>query len=1045
MTRMKAFEKRLVGFSCLLLTSTGLYAQEKKDSIYGKVVSETNQPVADVRIQYNNSNKSVLTDSLGGFRLPKSNGNILFANKVGYKVQQVAAGGNKDFLIVLRDSIAALDDVIVVGYGTARKKDLTGAIQTINMENSPLANLPNTNALQALTTTVAGVIVPPQSSPGQDPLSSMTIRGDRSIDPGASGLNKPLIVVDDIIFNGTLNQLNMQDVASLSILKDASAAAIYGSRSANGVIIITTKKGKSGKPVITLNSSYGFQNWSRKPQLQMDIDKMLKVRWDYFINAGRIPKGTEFNPSLILTAQELEAYNAGIKTNWLDEVTQKAPVHNHNLSIAGSSANTNYYLSAGILDQKGVIYNDNYRKATFLMKVETNINQYFTVGAKANYYTADHSGLTPSMQQATWMSPLSSTKTLTKGYEDWIPSNPSGTSAKHPMVGFARQVGPAYASDENKSQNIDGSGWLIVKAPWVKGLSYKFSINGTYTHAIYNLDVGPKMFVDTRNTANMDNWASNWNMAYSTASSSNTKTWLMNHILTYNRSFGSHNIDAMAGYTRDAWHYNNLFAQGAGYKMPNNLKWNGINLATTQTVLKNESAYQNVASMFRLNYNYKNTYYFTGTFRRDGYSGFAPGHKFGSFPGVSVGWVLSQESFMSKAKWVDYLKFRTSWGQNGNQSIAPYETLATMAQAYTVFGSDAYQAIYPNRMPNADLSWSTTTTLNFGLDYNLFGNRISGTVDFYHGKTRDQLLTRTIPILNGFSTVRTNIGRVDNKGIELVLNTVPIMPNKADGFRWDAGIIFSKNINKIVELYGTVDDKGNPQSDISATPAGDAYIIGKPIHSVWDYKMVGIVQKDDKDYMQKYNAKPGDVKFLDYNNDGKLNSSDYFYQGNRDPLFMLNVNNTFTYGNWSLYFSIKWNAGNKSSYLGKDRFGAMSSASIAGGSQLKNIQPWTEENPNNQYPRVDWVNSMGYWFWNTRNFVKLKDLSLAYTFKEPFLSKTKLKSLRVFVSGNNLLTFTKWSGLDPEDGGTIAANPGSIYYGSFPVLRTFTGGLVLSF
>jgi len=1029
----------------ILITSSNLFAQVSTRTVKGNITNENAQPISGASISIKGTSNGTVSDSAGFFQLQTREKGILIISIVGYATQELTLTNASDYKVILKERENELDEVVVIGYGTVKKKDLTGSVQTVNIENTPIANLANTNPLQSLSGTVAGVVVNPQSKAGQDPLSTMTIRGDNSIDPSGSGLNQPLIVVDDIIFNGTLNQINMQDVASINVLKDASSAAIYGSRSANGVIIITTKKGKSGKPLFTLNSSYAFQNWSRKPEMQMDIDKLLKVRWDYFIDAGRIPVGTDFNRSLILTTQEAEAYDKGIRTNWLDEISQYAPIQNHNFSVAGNSSNINYYISTGLLDQKGVIYNDQYKKVTFLAKIETKINQYFTLGVKGNYYSADNSGLSPSMQSATWMSPLSSTKTLTPGYEDWIPSNPSGSSARNPYVGFDRQVGPAYGSDENKAQNIDGSGWLIVKNPWIKDLTYKISLNGTYSHSIYNLDVGPKIFADTRTPANMDNFNNFWGQAYANANSTNVRTWILDQILTYTKTIGSHHIDAMAGHSRDAYRYNTLQTEGNGFNMPNPLKWNGINLATTQKVFKGESRYQNLANMMRVNYNYANKYYFTGTFRRDGFSGFAPGNKYGNFPGASVGWAISQEKFMSNITWIDFLKLRLSWGQTGNQSISPYETLATMGLDYTVYGSNSAIAIYPNRMPNEGLSWSTTTTKNIGLDYTFIKGRVFGSVDIYKSITRDQLLTRTIPILNGFSTVRTNVGRVDNQGVEVVLTTIPIKGIDKKHFNWETGIVFSKNINKIVELYGTVDAQGNAKNDISAAPTSDAYLIGKSIHSVWDFKMLGIVQKDDVEYINKYQARPGDVKFLDYNNDGKLNSSDYHYQGDRDPLFILNFNNTFTYNNFSLYFSLKWNAGNSTHYLGKDRYGRMASMAIANGAQLKNVDPWTPENPTNLYPRAEWVNSQGYWFWNTRAFAKLKDLTLSYTFDKVALDKIKLQNLRFYVSGNNLFTISNWTGLDPEDGGTIAANPGSIFYGSYPVLRTYSFGAVVSF
>lgn len=1014
--------------------------------IRGKVTDEKNTSLQGVTVSIKGSSAITITDADGFYsiKVPEGDATLIFS-MVGFEEREVKTGAAAVLNITLKQVVSVMSDVVVVGYGTSKRKDVTSAISSVKLEQTPLADLPNGNALLALSSTVPGVSINPQSLAGQDPLASMSIRGDNSIDKNATGLNKPLLVVDGVIFNGTINEINVQDVATIDVLKDASAVAIYGSRSANGVIIITTKRGKAEKPVITLNASHARQNWSRKPAMQDNMDIYLKNRWNFRVNRGEIPAGTAFNPSMILNTIELQAYEQGVYTNWLDEITQEAPIQNYNLSIAGDSKRTNYYLSAGIFDQKGVIMNDRYKKITLMGKLETNINQYIKVGTKINYYTADNSGLKPKMQESTWMTPLSFTTNLTPGYENWMPSHPGGTATSS-IIGSTVRPGPAYATNEIGDKTLNTTGWVVVNVPWIEGLSYRFSLNGILNTGVDNQMLDPRFWVDTRVPSQMENYNALYlSRVTGYAQTMNRTNWLMDQILTYSNSFGKHSIDAMAGYTRESNKYEVLRGTGTGYNMPNPLLWDGLNLATTQTVSKTQVKYQNLGMMGRVGYNYNGKYYITGSIRRDGFSGFAPGNKFGTFMGVSGGWTMSKEAFMDAARWVDYLKIRLSYGQTGNQGISPYETLSKISTSYNVYGETSQLDIYPTSMSNGNLTWSSTAMKNIGIDFTLFSNRLSGNIDVYHSQTTDQLLTRSIPILTGYSTVLTNVGRVDNKGIEVALMGVAINGNGKNKFRWEPGIVFAMNRNKLVDLYGTYDKNGNPINDIGSTPSGDAYIVGKSIHAIWDLKMLGVVQSDDQEYITRYSAKPGDVKFFDYNNDGKINADDRHYQGDRDPLFTTNFNNTLSYKNFSLYISFKWTAGSDKHFLGRNPYGVMASTGIGSNAQLKDVTPWTADNQNNEFPRVDWTNGMSYQFWRNREFIKLKDVALSYSINPLVLSKLHIQSARFYISANNVFTTTKWNGLDPEDGGFIAAQPGSNFNWSYPVLRTFSGGAVVSF
>lgn len=1016
-------------------------------TITGTVKDEKGESLPGVNVIIKGSNQGTITDIDGNYSLSVQDTDaVITYSYLGYAAVEKEVGSQRNINIVLSDSTTKLGEVVVIGYGTAKQKDVTGAIKHVQLENSPLQDLPNANPLLALSGTVGGININPQSLAGQDPIAAMSIRGENSIDKSSSGLNRPLLVIDGLIFNGSINEINTQDVASIDILKDASSAAIYGARSANGVIIITTKKGKTEKPTISLSSSYAIQSWSRKPEMQDDMEVFLKNRWNYRVDRGDFDPTTTFDPSLILNTTELSAYEKGIYTNWLDEITQFAPVQSYNLNISGSSKKVNYYLSAGLYDQKGVILNDHYKKVTFMGKIESSVNDYIKVGGRINYYTADNSGLRPKMQEATWMTPLSFTTNQTEGYEDWLVSHPGGSSTS-PIIGSTVRPGPAYATNELKDNSINGAGWVTVNVPWIEGLKYEFTANGTYASGVDNLMFDPRFWVDTRVPAQMDNYNSLYlSRVNGYAQSSWEKTWLINSILSYTNKFDVHSIDAMVGYTRDASTAEILKATGSGFDMPvSSLLWEGLHLAKSQTINKNKVASQNVGYLARLNYNLAEKYFITGNFRRDGFSGFAPGKKFGNFAGISAGWTVSKENFMKDIKWLEYLKLRLSYGETGNQGISPYETLAKVATSYNVYGESSYLDLYPTSLSNKDLTWSVSAIQNLGIDFSLLASRISGTIDIYHSKTKNQLLTRSVPILTGYSSVLTNVGQVDNKGLEITLNTTPVQGDGNRHLTWESSIVFDLNQNKLVELYGTFDSEGNPVNDIGSAPGGNAYLIGKSIHSIWDLKMLGIVQEDDVDYIEKYGAKPGDVKFLDKNEDGKINSQDRFYQGDRDPLFTANFNNTISYKNFSLYFSFKWMAGNDEHFLGRNPYGVMVSTSVNGNAQLKDVHPWTTDSPNNEYPRVGWVNSNSYQFWRNRDFIKLKDVSLSYNIPKTLLNKIGVEALRLSVSGNNLFTLTDWNGLDPEDGGIIAAQPGSNYNWSFPVLRTISFSGFLSF
>lgn len=1050
---------------CLLLLSflfvgIGAFAQV---SITGKVVDESGLELPGVNVIVKGTRTGALTEDNGTFLIKDVSGGkdaVLVFSYVGFETQEIKVGNQTLFNVRMQEDRMALEEVVVVGYGTSRKKDLSGSIASIKISDSPVSQLANVNALVALSSKVPGFDYSPTTSPGGDNSSSMTIRGMNSIitSPSESGLNKPLLVIDGSIYSGSINEIAMSDVESIDVLKDASSAAIYGSRSANGVILITTKRGKSLKPTISLDAYYGIQNWTRKPGMVTDKDEFLNRRREAKVAGGELDPSVGLDAAQLLSPGEYKAYQDNQWVDWIDEITQKAPIQNYNLSISGRATDkVNYYLSAGYMNQEGIVIGDQYEKMTFMGKLDTKVTDWLTVGAKANYYKASNPGQIANMQAATWMTPFAYQQVRMEGYTDWPERFPTGEGAASPFWSSSETTSYLWTERDRDYYNLNGTGYVQIDFPFLKGLVYKFTMNAARNNSNIDQFVNPQYFLDTRVESELSNPYKYSNQSSGKSEVNQTRTWTMDNVLTYTKDFATrHHVDALVGYTRDATHQQQLKTAYSGFKQPPVLGSFGQNLATTQQINKSLSEWQNVGYMARLNYNYDNKYYITANFRRDGFSGFAKGRKWANFPGVSGAWTISREKFMENLiPGLAFLKLRGSYGLTGNQSIGAYATLATVASGYTWF-DDSSLYIYQNSLANEELTWATTKTGNFGIDYGFLDGRISGSIDAYKATTKDMLLSRSLPYMTGSTEGKFNAGEVMNRGVELTLNTVNIDGNGKDAFRWESGLTFYRNRNKIVHLFGKnangeeLNDTGNAVQNGYET--AKALIVGESINAVWDLKMLGVFQSqteidgyvDAKGNKIQPDAVPGDLKFMDYNGDGKINSDDRYCIGDMDPLFTINLSNTLTWKNFSLYFNFRWNAGNSEHYIGSDPFGNYHNTGTTSGAQLA-VAPWSETNPTNEHPRLGYVNSWSYYFWSQRDFLKLKDISLSYTFDQAWVKKASIQNLRLYVSGTDLFTITGWSGLDPETGGTIAAGPGSSRYGSKPAYQTFTIGANITF
>ncbi|MHA4808427.1 TonB-dependent receptor [Flavitalea flava] len=1010
-------------------------------TIHGKVTDAKGVALIGISITVSGGKGGASTDEKGEFTITAESSDKLTFSGVGFAPQTITVGTRTTLLIVMAEASNQLSDMVVVGYGTQRRKDVTGAVTSIKLENSPRSNIPNLNALEAIQG-APGINIGPSTGAGADP--SIVVRGQNSI----SAKTAPLIVLDGVIFNGSINEINMNDVASFDILKDASSAAIYGSRSANGVVMITTKRGRSEKPQINFTTFYGKQSWTRKPDMRKG-DAYIQWRKDSKSITGQ----QDLTLPTILAPLELKAYNEGHQIDWFDEVTQSAPLQSYQLSISGRSKTTNYYVSGGYLKQNGVLSNDNYKKPNITVKIENNVTDWLSFGVNGYFSSRDYSGTSPDMYLATYLSPysymyLDSTNTTLQRY-------PTGTAGiNNPYWGNPNLAQPGYYDDDlEKYSSLRGTGFVNVKFPFIRGLSYRLNVTAsknTAERAYFHHEFSE---VNTLVPAELANPLQFLNKTNGYKQTSINNSWVLDNILSYSRSFGDHNIDLLAGYTRDQSITDLVKLAGSDFSSIGTtaLSYNGLPLAATRTGLTTNTTYANVGYIGRINYNYKSRYYFTGNIRRDGSSVFSDGHKFGTFPGASVAWAVSEEKFMKSVKPVNYLKIRASYGKTGNQAIDPYSTQFTVnsTNLFTVFGSTTTPFTVPGQLGNTNLSWEKTTSFNLGVNFALLNNRLTGSIDVYKGSTKDQLLTQSIPILNGFPTVKNNLGQVDNKGIEISLSSINY--RSASGFTWETGVSFWLNRNKVVHLTGVDGNKDGKEDDDVA----NSLFIGKSLGAIYDYTFDGIVQNTDVDYMASTGFKPGDVKFRDISGpngkpDGKINTLDRSVIGYAKENYNFNISNTLSYKNFTLFFAFNAIIGG-----GKDHyFMSTNLRSLDPGAVLPtsanwiNLDYWMPDRANNKIPRPNYTNPLGYGFYQSRTFMRLQDLAFSYNLGRSWLEKIKISDLKLFVSGKNLLTFTGWTGLDPANGAQIGGNGGSSNASvnqSPPLMRSVTVGLNMGF
>ncbi len=970
--------------------------------VSGIVSNANGQPLSGVSIEVKgsqNGNKTGITTSESGKYIMNnvSGAATLTFSFVGYQTQDIPVNNKSQIDVVLQSRVESLDQVVVVGYGTQSKRKITGAISQVDL--SKTKNLPNTNVSQALSG-VAGVQFTGTGRPGQG--GNILIRGQNSL----SANNNPLIVVDGIIFNGDLSDINPQDIESMDILKDASAASIYGSRAANGVILITSKKGTTEKPAIRFNLFSGISDFASEVKL-LSPERYIQRRLDW-----RKQSGLEADPNKIasyFSPTEAENYQNGISHNAWNEISQRGNINSIDMSISGKSNNTNYYLSASLNDDHGLIYNDNQKRSTFRTNISSKLSEWLRVGMDASFVHRDLSGLNASVFNAYRTSPYG-----TYYY-------PDGSPTRYPVADEQAVENPMWkailTTNSEIYDNLFSNFFAEINLP-VKGLSYRinYSPNLRWAHN-YNF-----MRQDPRIAANVTN-ANKFNQA--------NFDWVLENIIHYKRSIGqNHDFDFTFLYERDHSQLESTTAN-ADLLSIDALGYNNLGLGGVITNSSFGQASEGVSYMGRMNYQFKNRYLLTLTMRRDGSSVFSRNHKYATFPSGAIGWIVSDEPFMQNSKFINNLKLRLSYGSVGNQAIAPYQSLSLSATTRYVFGDGGASSlgVITSTLGNEDLEWETSYMTNLAVDFTLFDRKINGTVGVYNSTTKNLLVRRSIPVMNGYNNILTNVGETNNKGLELTLNSINIQSKK---IQWNSAFSFTYNQNKIIHLFGTdLDNDGKEDNSVS-----NSWFIGQPINSYFDYEFDGIYQEGDGGIPA--GSKAGFVRVKDLNGDKKIDSKDRTIIGSGvNPKYQFSVGNTISYGNLSLSVSLN-------SMLGWIAPFNLINPLVPGRS-INQIDAgwWTPENKSNTRASLIYSNPLGTNWYLSRNFLRIRDVSISYDFEKPYLDKVKLSSLRAFISVKNLYTFTKWLGSDPESGGSYTDAQGSNQL--FPMPRTFAVGFNVAF
>ena len=992
--------------------------------ISGVVNDATGSGLPGVSITVKGSGIGTVTDADGSYTISNVNDNsILVFSYIGFTTQEVAVGANNTVDVSLTEDATVISEIVVTGYGTQKKSQLTGAISSISAKE--IAELPVTNLAQALTGRAAGVNVTQSGSkPGSTP--KILIRGRRSFNAG----NDPLYVVDGIPLSAGYEDINPNDIQSLEVLKDATATAIYGARGANGVVLVTTKRGssKKGKTTVTLDTYAGRSDALDKIELFSGPEFAEYVREAYRATGGyKDAAGNPVPTGVADAAADAKvavlggdpAVAAGIaanrNTNYQDLILKPGLMQNHTIGIQGGNDKTEFYISAGFFQDKGITKGLDYSRYSLRANVDHSINKVIKAGISSYMMFSDRNGEGLNPYQFTIQQ-----NPLGRPYDDngnliFAPTNDALLT--NPLY----EILDGNVVDNSKRYRIFNS--LYAEANILEGLKYRVNFGPDFTLSRRGQFWGSL----TNNRRLGDAFAANNNQF--------GFNWTLENIVTYNKTLGKHNFNLTGLQSIQKDRFEAYGSSVTGVPADPQLFFSLGSASAVQSLNSNLIQWTINSFMGRLNYDFNDRYLMTLTLRRDGSSRFGENTKYGNFPGVAVGWNISHEPFMKNVSWVDLLKLRAGWGKVGNQGVAPYQTQGLLGRTVYAFGAAAAFGYRPNTIGNPDLRWESSATANIGLDFSVLKGRVQGSIEYYKTDTESLLLSDFLPGSTGFNAVTRNVGHTRNKGIELNVSTVNI--NSKD-FRWTTDLQFTKNTEAIVELYnGKVDDLGN------------RWFIGQPLNTFFDYKKIGIWQTNEADAAKSFGSEVGQIKIQDTNKDGKINASDRVILGSDIPDFQAGFTNRFSYKGFDLSAFFYASIGQ----MIVSGFHQNNNA-LAGRYQQIKVDYWTPNNPTNEFPRPKStqefpVNNTALIYFDG-SFIKLRNINFGYTFPTSLSKKMRAESVRFFSSIQQPFIWSefrsKYNGVDPEATITSSATGiTSVNNGITPATRVVTFGFNFKF
>ena len=1040
-------------------------SSQQQKTVSGNVTDSSGSPLPGVSVVIKGTTTGIITDIDGAYTLPKvpADATLVFSF-VGMKTQEVKMSGKATIDVKLEEETIGLDEVVAVGYGTMRKKDLTGSITQIRPDKITIEN-PKT--VQDILRGTPGLQVGMDASAKGG--GSMEIRGQRSVYTDG-GHNSPLIILDGMLFYGELSEINPDDIGQIDVLKDASAAAIYGAKAANGVLIITTKKGKQGKPVVNFSSNFGFTQKSAYRDV-FGPEEYLKYRQDfyttretygvnpttgayeayqrgsygngYFASPENLPSGisaekwksyttNQANESdqsiwakrLGLNYDTYDNYLAGKTFDWYKHSFRLGLNQDYNASVSGASDKVNYYLSMGYLKNQGAQLGDDYNAIRSNMKIEGKVTNWFEIGANVNFQNRSDGNILEDTDEQLKNSPFST-------YAD-----ANGIPVQYPMGIGASQRG--YNYDFDKQYLKLEKGYTVLNSI----LTAKFYLPFNIT---YSFNASPRLqwFFD-RYFMSADLPGSNPATRGVNREQAKNFDWSLNNTLNWDKTFNKqhHVVVTLVQEAEDRKYWSDRIE--ARKILPSDaLEFHNTQNGTKEnsTFSSNDTHQSADALLARLFYAYDNRYMVTASVRRDGYSAFGSSNPYATFPSIALAWSFTDEKFF-KWKPMSMGKLRLSYGKNGNRSLAdPYVSLANLyagagnTQGYINSSGqlEQYRYLMVQRMANPNLQWEKTTAWDTGLDFGFLDNRITGSLEYYNMSTHDMIMNQRLPSFTGFSSITTNLGQVSNQGIELTLSTVNI---KNDKLEWNTSFGFSYNSNKIKHLYyenqNVVDNSGNVVGTKEMDDTSNGWFIGQPISTIWDYRVTGIWQASEVAEAAKYKQRPGDPKVANnYTADDKVNADgsitpvyndkDKEFLGQTAPPMHWSLRNEFTFNKaFSLSFNIYSFMGHKSlerEYLNNDDNGGV----VSFGRNIFKKDYWTLDNPTNEYGRIEAIGPVGATTpgrLHDRSFIRLENISVGYSIPQKFTQKFAVDKLKVYGTVRNVAVWAKdWEYADPETGG----------------------------